>query len=220
MANSYNPNIVAPPEMKLLELSIWEDGYTMPCVCYYDAEHDRYELVDGYHRYMVLKTSKRIYAREQGLLPVAVIDKELSNRIASTIRHNRARGTHNLELMSRNRRRADQSQHVRPLDHAAHRHGRRRAVAPQADHGTGGALRRGALQPGRRGRQRGGGNRRGTPRDRASQPRESDVSLDALPYEYEEESLRRPVLQPEHDIRKVATHREKQRSLFEEEVLA
>ncbi len=100
MANSYNPNIVAPPEMKLLELSIWEDGYTMPCVCYYDAEHDRYELVDGYHRYMVLKTSKRIYAREQGLLPVAVIDKELSNRIASTIRHNRARGTHNLELMS------------------------------------------------------------------------------------------------------------------------
>ena len=100
VANSYNPNIVAPPEMKLLELSIWEDGYTMPCVCYYDAEHDRYELVDGYHRYMVLKTSKRIYARERGLLPVAVIEKDLSNRIASTIRHNRARGTHNLELMS------------------------------------------------------------------------------------------------------------------------
>lgn len=100
VANSYNPNIVAPPEMKLLELSIWEDGYTMPCVCYYDAEHDRYELVDGYHRYMVLKTSKRIYARERGLLPVTVIEKDLSNRIASTIRHNRARGTHNLELMS------------------------------------------------------------------------------------------------------------------------
>ena len=54
VANSYNPNVVAPPEMKLLELSIWEDGYTMPCVCYYDAERDRYELVDGYHRYMVL----------------------------------------------------------------------------------------------------------------------------------------------------------------------
>ena len=50
MANSYNPNVVAPPEMKLLELSIWEDGYTMPCVCYYDAEKDLYELVDGYHR--------------------------------------------------------------------------------------------------------------------------------------------------------------------------
>ena len=100
VANSYNPNIVAPPEMKLLELSIWEDGYTMPCVCYYDAANDRYELVDGYHRYLVLKTSKRIYERERGLLPVAVIDKDLSDRMASTIRHNRARGTHNIELMS------------------------------------------------------------------------------------------------------------------------
>ena len=100
VANSYNPNVVAPPEMKLLELSIWEDGYTMPCVCYYDAEKDLYELVDGYHRYLVLKTSKRIYEREGGLLPVAVIEKDLSNRMASTIRHNRARGTHNVELMS------------------------------------------------------------------------------------------------------------------------
>ena len=100
VANSYNPNVVAPPEMKLLELSIWEDGYTMPCVCYYDAERDCYELVDGYHRYLVLKTSKRIYERERGLLPVTVIEKDLSNRMASTIRHNRARGTHNVELMS------------------------------------------------------------------------------------------------------------------------
>lgn len=99
-ANSYNPNIVAPPEMKLLELSIWEDGYTMPCVCYYDAARDRYEMVDGYHRYLVLKTSRRIYERERGLLPVVVIEKDLANRIASTIRHNRARGTHNVELMS------------------------------------------------------------------------------------------------------------------------
>ena len=100
VANSYNPNVVAPPEMKLLELSIWEDGYTMPCVCYYDAEKDLYELVDGYHRYLVLKRSKRIYERERGLLPVAVIEKDISNRMASTIRHNRARGTHNVELMS------------------------------------------------------------------------------------------------------------------------
>ena len=100
VANSYNPNVVAPPEMRLLELSIWEDGYTMPCVCYYDAEKDLYELVDGYHRYLVLKRSKRIYERERGLLPVAVIEKDISNRMASTIRHNRARGTHNVELMS------------------------------------------------------------------------------------------------------------------------
>ena len=100
VAISCNPNVDAPPRMKLLERSIWEDGYTMPCVCYYDAERDRYELVDGFLRYLVLKTSKRIYERERGLLPVAVIEKELSNRMASTIRHNRARGTHNVELMS------------------------------------------------------------------------------------------------------------------------
>ena len=100
VANAYNPNVVAPPEMRLLEISIWEDGYTMPCVCYYDAANDMYELVDGYHRYMVLKTSRRIYEREHGLLPVVVIEKDISNRMASTIRHNRARGTHNIELMS------------------------------------------------------------------------------------------------------------------------
>lgn len=98
-ANDYNPNVVAPPEMKLLELSIWEDGFTMPCVCYHDTETDRYILVDGFHRYQVMKSSNRIYQRENGLLPVVVIDKELSNRMASTIRHNRARGTHNIELM-------------------------------------------------------------------------------------------------------------------------
>ena len=99
-ANAYNPNFVAPPEMKLLELSIWEDGYTMPCVCYYLPEEDLYELVDGFHRYLIMKTSKRVYEREKGLLPVTVIDKDLSNRMASTIRHNRARGTHSIELMT------------------------------------------------------------------------------------------------------------------------
>ena len=99
LANDYNPNVVAPPEMKLLELSIWEDGFTMPCVCYYNKEEDNYILVDGYHRYTVLKTSKRIYKRENGLLPIVVIDKDLSNRMSSTIRHNRARGMHNIELM-------------------------------------------------------------------------------------------------------------------------
>lgn len=100
VANTYNPNIVAPPEMKLLELSIWEDGYTMPCVCYYLKDKDQYELVDGYHRYLVMKTSERIYRRERGLLPVSVINKDVSERMASTIRHNRARGTHSVELMS------------------------------------------------------------------------------------------------------------------------
>lgn len=100
MANSYNPNAVAPPEMKLLELSIWEDGYTMPIVCYYIPESDTYEIVDGFHRYTVMLTSKRIRDREGGMMPVVTIDKPLSNRMASTIRHNRARGAHSIELMS------------------------------------------------------------------------------------------------------------------------
>ncbi len=99
-ANSYNPNAVAPPEMKLLELSIWEDGYTMPCVCYYLPDEDIYEIVDGYHRYTTLKTSQRIFDREKGMLPVVVIEKDLTNRMASTIRHNRARGSHSIDLMS------------------------------------------------------------------------------------------------------------------------
>jgi ParB-like chromosome segregation protein Spo0J len=99
-ANDYNPNAVAPPEMELLETSIWEDGYTMPIVCYYDAENDKYIVVDGFHRYSILKSSKRIYEREEGYLPVSVIKKELGDRMASTIRHNRARGSHNIELMS------------------------------------------------------------------------------------------------------------------------
>lgn len=98
-ANAYNPNAVAPPEMKLLELSIWEDGYTMPIVCYHVPAEDYYEIVDGYHRYTVMKTSKRIREREGGMLPVSVIDKPLSDRMASTIRHNRARGTHSIDLM-------------------------------------------------------------------------------------------------------------------------
>lgn len=99
-ANEYNPNRVAPPEMKLLEISIWEDGYTQPIVCYYDQKNDEYIIVDGFHRYTIMKTSKRIYEREKGLIPVVVINKELGERMASTIRHNRARGSHNVDLMS------------------------------------------------------------------------------------------------------------------------
>lgn len=99
-ANSYNPNAVASPEMALLETSIWEDGYTMPIVCYYLADSDMYEIVDGFHRYTTMRTSERIREREKGLLPVVVIEKDLSNRMASTIRHNRARGVHSIELMS------------------------------------------------------------------------------------------------------------------------
>lgn len=99
-ANDYNPNAVAPPEMALLETSIWEDGYTQPVVTVYDSETDQYVVVDGFHRYLTLKTSERIYQREQGMLPIVVLDKSMDNRMASTIRHNRARGTHSIELMS------------------------------------------------------------------------------------------------------------------------
>jgi len=99
-ANDYNPNKVAPPEMELLETSIWEDGYTQPVVTYYDAEKDVYIVVDGFHRYLTIKNSRRIFEREKGMLPIVVINKDLGNRIASTIRHNRARGSHNVELMS------------------------------------------------------------------------------------------------------------------------
>ena len=99
-ANDYNPNSVAPPEMALLETSIWEDGYTQPIVTVYDPEEDKYIVVDGFHRFLTLKNSKRINDREKGRLPVVVLNKEIGDRMASTIRHNRARGAHNVELMS------------------------------------------------------------------------------------------------------------------------
>ena len=99
-ANSYNPNSVAPPEMKLLYVSIKEDGYTMPVVCYHDKERDKYIIVDGFHRYKVMLDYPDIFFRERGLIPVSVIDKPLDHRMASTVRHNRARGTHDIDLMS------------------------------------------------------------------------------------------------------------------------
>jgi len=98
--NTYNPNAVAPPEMKLLYESIRIDGYTMPIVCYYSKENDVYVIVDGFHRYRVMLEHSDIYEREKGMLPVSVIDKSLDQRMASTIRHNRARGSHNVDLMS------------------------------------------------------------------------------------------------------------------------
>lgn len=98
--NAYNPNKVAPPEMKLLYDSIKADGYTMPVVCYYAKEEDGYIIVDGFHRYRVMLEYTDIYEREGGMLPVSVIDKPIDQRMASTIRHNRARGSHDVDLMS------------------------------------------------------------------------------------------------------------------------
>lgn len=99
-ANEYNPNSVAPCEMKLLYESIKEDGYTMPVVVFYNKEDDMYEIVDGFHRYTVMLKHKDINERENGCLPCSIIDKQIGDRMASTIRHNRARGEHDVDLMS------------------------------------------------------------------------------------------------------------------------
>lgn len=99
-ANEYNPNRVAPPEMKLLYDSIKQDGYTMPIVVYYHDKDDMYEIVDGFHRYSIMLRHQDIYEREKGLIPCSIIEKPISERMASTIRHNRARGSHNVDLMS------------------------------------------------------------------------------------------------------------------------
>jgi len=95
ISNDYNPNRVAPPEMKLLKLSIEQDGYTQPIVAYYDNEADLYVIVDGFHRY---RCAKEYFNLEK--IPVVVIDKPIENRMASTIRHNRARGKHTVMGMS------------------------------------------------------------------------------------------------------------------------
>lgn len=95
VANDYNPNKVAPPEMQLLRHSIEEDGYTQPIVTYYDKEKDIYIVVDGFHRY---RLAKEVFNLEK--VPIVTIDKDLENRMASTIRHNRARGTHQIADMS------------------------------------------------------------------------------------------------------------------------
>lgn len=101
IANDYNPNTVAPPEMQLLHTSIQEDGYTQPIVVY---QHDGiYEVVDGFHRNRVGKEYKDIHDRIHGYLPVTIINDDRhdkADRIASTIRHNRARGKHRVEAMS------------------------------------------------------------------------------------------------------------------------
>jgi hypothetical protein len=101
MANDYNPNKVAPPEMELLEISIINDGYTQPIVTW--PHDDQIEVIDGFHRNRVGRESKLVAERIKGYLPTVIIRKEQSNkndRIASTIRHNRARGKHVISAMA------------------------------------------------------------------------------------------------------------------------
>ena len=100
-ANDYNPNSVAPPEMELLERSIDADGYTQPIVSY--PHDDIIEVIDGFHRHRVGKESEVVQKRVQGFLPIVKIKEsqtDLNNRMASTIRHNRARGKHKVESMA------------------------------------------------------------------------------------------------------------------------
>jgi len=100
-ANDYNPNSVAPPEMRLLEHSIREDGYTQPIVTF--AGEELREVVDGFHRNRVGKECKEVRQRVHGYLPVVTINadrEDKSDRIAATIRHNRARGKHQVTAMS------------------------------------------------------------------------------------------------------------------------
>lgn len=101
-ANDYNPNTVAPPEMKLLALSVESDGYTMPIVTH--QENGAREVVDGFHRTRVGKDHAPVRERVKGYLPVTTIQPDRTgraDRIAATIRHNRARGVHGVEGMSK-----------------------------------------------------------------------------------------------------------------------
>lgn len=98
--NDYNPNKVAPPEMQLLKTSIRKDGLTMPIVVADDGMNG-YVVVDGFHRTTVVKTSKDINASTGGYLPVVKLNKDLENRITATVRHNMARGSHQVELSAK-----------------------------------------------------------------------------------------------------------------------
>lgn len=98
--NDYNPNSVAGQEMKLLHTSIKHDGYTQPIVTIYDKEKKKYVIVDGFHRYFTCKNNKDIFDATQGRVPIVVIKKDINERMAATVRHNRARGQHSVTGMS------------------------------------------------------------------------------------------------------------------------
>jgi len=98
--NDYNPNSVAKKEMGLLYTSILHDGYTQPVVTIYDEVKDKYIIIDGFHRYFTCKSNKDILDRNKGRLPIVVLNKDINDRMASTVRHNRARGMHSVTGMS------------------------------------------------------------------------------------------------------------------------
>jgi len=99
--NEYNPNKVAPPELELLKLSIQKDGLTMPVVVSQEKEGEDWVVVDGFHRTTTCKNDKVIKESLKGYLPVSKLNKSLEERITSTVRHNIARGTHQVELSAK-----------------------------------------------------------------------------------------------------------------------
>lgn len=103
MGNDYNPNKVAPPEMKLLKLSIKKDGLTMPVVVCDTPENKNhpYTVVDGFHRTTVIQQDKEVNESLHGYVPVSRLNKKIEERITSTVRHNMARGTHQVELSAK-----------------------------------------------------------------------------------------------------------------------
>ena len=101
VANEYNPNKVEKRELDLLHLSIKNDGYTQPIVTIYDKEKGKYVIVDGFHRYYIEKRYSDISKTNEGYLPIVVLEKDANDRMASTIRHNRARGKHEIKGMSK-----------------------------------------------------------------------------------------------------------------------
>jgi ParB-like chromosome segregation protein Spo0J len=98
--NDYNPNSVAKIELGLLYTSILHDGYTQPVVTIWDQEKGKYVIIDGFHRYFTCRNNKDIRDRNCGMLPIVVLSKPINDRMASTFRHNRARGKHSIDGMS------------------------------------------------------------------------------------------------------------------------
>jgi len=101
VGNDYNPNRVAPPEMRLLQLSIRKDGMTMPIVAARDPETGKHVVVDGFHRTTIIQTCKDVYDSLGGYVPVVRLDKSVEDRMTATVRHNLARGTHQVELSAK-----------------------------------------------------------------------------------------------------------------------
>ena len=98
--NDYNPNSVATREFDLLYTSVSQDGYTQPIVTIWDDERQKYIIIDGFHRYSICTRYSDILVTNNGHIPIVVLKKSINDRMAATIRHNRARGSHSVDGMA------------------------------------------------------------------------------------------------------------------------